>query len=439
MKRKLRTILVGFGALLFSSIGSYAQEKTKQLSVEELIELALANHQQLKISAQQKEIATQQTQILKQQQLPTIGVSATAAYIGDALILDRNFSKVMTKDMPHFGNSYAIQASELLYKGGAIKKAIELSTIGQQLTELDWIKDQQSIKFLVISNYLDLYKLLNQQEVYQNNRQLGAIRLENVKQFYSQGMLTRNEVIRGELALQNIDQALLVVDNNVSIVNYNLNIALGLEVNNRIIPSEVVEEKELIGPYDSYLTLAYEHHPSLQQTQKAIEAANKKIELAKTDQYPALVAMGGYNMSRPITTSNPVMDMYSNTWQVGVSLSYSLDNLYKTPQKVKLEKLEKTKAKDTQILALQQVEMSVHAAYAKYEESIQQAHLLEKSQQLAQENYRIIEAKYLNQLAIQAEMTDATNAKLEAELQFANAQINVLYQYYSLLKATGTL
>ncbi|WP_353159033.1 TolC family protein [Myroides odoratus] len=439
MKRKLRTILGGLGALLFSTIGSYAQEKTKQLSVEELIELALANHQQLKISAQQKEIATQQTQILKLQQVPTIGLTATAAYLGDAVILDRDFSKVMTRDMPHFGNSYAIQASELLYKGGAIRKSIELAEIGEQLAELDWVSDQQSIKFLVISNYLDLYKLLNQQEVYQNNKKLGQLRLENVKQFYSQGMLTRNEVIRGELALQNIDQALLVVNNSRKIVNYNLNIALGLEANSELIPSETIAEKELMGKYESYLALAYEHHPTLQMTQKAIEAADKKIELAKTDQYPALAAIGGYNMSRPITTSNPVQDMYANTWQVGVSLSYSLDNLYKTPKKIKLEQLEKTKATDTQVLAMQQIEMSVHAAYTKYEESIQQANLLEKSQQLAQENYRIIEAKYFNQLAIQAEMTDATHAKLEAELQFANAQINVLYQYYSLLKATGTL
>lgn len=127
----------GLGVLLFSTTWGYAQEKTKQLAVEEIIELALANHQQLKISAQQKEIAQQQTQILKLQQAPTLGVSATAAYLGDALILDRDFAKVTTKDMPHFGNSYAIQASELLYKGGAIKKSIELSEIGQQIAELD--------------------------------------------------------------------------------------------------------------------------------------------------------------------------------------------------------------------------------------------------------------------------------------------------------------
>jgi outer membrane protein TolC len=42
-------------------------------------------------------------------------------------------------------------------------------------------------------------------------------------------------------------------------------------------------------------------------------------------------------------------------------------------------------------------------------------------------------------LAVQAEMIDAQNQKLQSELDYANAEINVLYQYYNLLKSTGTL
>lgn len=439
MNKIIHKYFCGLGLLLLSYTSMYSQVSQQSLSIEEAVNLAMQNHQQLKVTALNKDISEGQTQLLKQQRLPNLAFTANASYIGDALILDKDFSKVMTKDMPHFGNSYALQASELLFKGGAINKNIELAQIGEQLASLDLVQDQQSIKFLVVSNYLDMYKLVNQEQVYQNNKKLAQIRLENVNRYYKEGMMTRNEIIRGELVLQNMDQALLSVDNNLSILNYNLAIALGLPTSTKIAPNEALIHKALEGDYAYYLDLAYAQHPMVQKVGKTVEAAQKKVEIANTDKYPSLAAVGGYNMSRPITTTNPVMDMYSNAWQVGVSLSYNIDNLYKTPKKVKLEKLQKSKAEETLTLVEQQIEMGVNAAYTKYDEAIQNANLLKKSQQLAQENYKIIEAKYLNQLAIQAEMTDATNAKLEAELQYANAEINVLYQYYNLLKATGTL
>lgn len=424
---------------IFLSCGSVFGQTQKELNISQAINLALENHQQLKISSVSKEIAEQQTRVAKLQQLPNAAASATAGYIGDVLILDKDFTKVTTKDMPHFGNSYAVQASQLLYKGGLVKKSIELMGIREQLAELDEVKDQQSIKFLVISNYLDLCKLINQEKVYQNNRKLAQIRLENVRKYYKQGMITRNEVIRGELALQNIDQAILVVKNNIAILDYNLSIALGLPDDTSIIPTESITEKLLEGDKNYYFDLAYQSHPQLTSMKKNVELADKNIEIINTDKYPALSAIGGYNMQRPITNVSPVLDMYSNSWQVGLSLNYNIDNLYKTKEKLKLGNLQKTQLIETTVLMKQNIQMGVNAAYVKYQEAVQNANILMESQRLAQENYRIVEAKYLNQLAIQAEMTDATNAKLEAELQYANAEINVLYQYYNLIKTTGTL
>jgi hypothetical protein len=48
---------------------------------------------------------------------------------------------------------------------------------------------------------------------------------------------------------------------------------------------------------------------------------------------PTVAGFGGYTLQRPITTRNPVLDMYSGGWQTGVSLSYNIDNLYKTKKK----------------------------------------------------------------------------------------------------------
>ncbi len=438
MKYSKNILFVGMAMSFLLPVKTYSQS-VKELSISEATDLALQNHQQLKVTSTTKEMAAQQTEIAKLQKLPNISASATAGYLGDALVLDPDFSKVMTLDVPHFGNSFAVQASQLLFKGGVVKKSIEAATIKEQLAELDLEKDKQNIKFIVISNYLDISKLINQKKVYENNKNLAEQRLKNVKDYYKQGVVTRNEVIRGELILQQIEQAILVIDNNKSILNYNLNIALGLPENTEIIPTENIEGKLVEREKGYYIDLAYGGNPLLNSARKNIELAEKNVEIINTDKYPTLAAVAGYNMQRPLTTDIPFQDMYANTWQVGLSLSYNIDNLYKTKQKLKLGNLQKSHADETLTLIQQNVEMGVNAAYIKYRESIKNANILLESQRLAQENYKIIEAKYLNQLAIQAEMTDATNAKLEAELQYTNAEITILYQYYNLIKSTGTL
>ncbi|SDI23532.1 TolC family protein [Chryseobacterium jejuense] len=432
IKTALSVLIAAFPALFFS-------QQIKQLTAGEIAELAVQNHQQLKVSAQNIDIAKQNINVAKLQKLPTITASTSQFYLGDAVAIDKDFSNSTKIPMPHYGSSYAVQATQLIFKGGLVNKSIEMAGLREQLSELDLEKNKQDVKFLVISNYLDVYKIINQQEVFQNNKKLAQERLKNIQKFYQQGMVTRNEVIRGELALKNLDQGILTLSNNKKILNYNLNIALGLSSDTEIVPTENLENKESGIGMDYYMNLAHDSNPVLKSAQKNIAVADKNIEIIKTDNLPTLAGFGGYTLQRPITTRNPVLDMYSGGWQTGVSLSYNIDTLYKTKEKVKLGELQKNQASDAMTLVQQNVDMGVNAAYTKYQEAIQQADILNDSKRLAEENYKITEAKYLNQLAVQAEMIDAQNQKLQSELDYANAEINVLYQYYNLLKATGTL
>ncbi|REC46445.1 TolC family protein [Chryseobacterium pennipullorum] len=432
IKTALSVLIAAFPALFFS-------QQIKQMTAGEVAELAVRNHQQLKVSAQNIDIAKQNTNVVKLQKLPTITASTSQFYLGDAVAIDKDFSNSTKVPMPHYGSSYAVQATQLIFKGGLVNKSIEMAGLREQLSELDLEKNKQDVKFLVISNYLDVYKIINQEEVFQNNKTLAQERLKNIQKFYQQGMVTRNEVIRGELAIKNLDQGILTLSNNKKILNYNLNIALGLPADTEIIPTEDLENKESGIGMDYYAGLAHESNPVLKSAKKNIDVADKNIEIIKTDNMPTLAGFGGYSLQRPITNRNPVLDMYSGGWQTGVSLSYNIDTLYKTKERVKLGELQKNQANDAMTLVQQNVDMGVNAAYTKYQEAIQQADILNDSKRLAEENYKITEAKYLNQLAVQAEMIDAQNQKLQAELDYANAEINVLYQYYNLLKSTGTL
>ena len=422
------------------SIAGYAQELTPyKLSLEQAVEMGMKNHQQLKMSQARLDAVEQQVSVSKSQRLPSVSFSANAFYLGDAVILDADWSKVQTVEMPHFGNTFGLQASQLLYKGGVIKKSIEVAELQHQLAAFDLVANEQEIKFLIISYYLDIKKLLNQTQVLEQNKTLAEQLLANVTKLYEEDMVTRNELIRSELQIKNLDQSILTMKNAHAILSNQMSYALGLPNDILFIPVEDVETDMLYQPQTYYSDKARHKHPALQTAERNVAIAEKNVGIQKSNWFPALSAFGGYNMQRPITSSTPAVDMYSNAWQVGLSLSFNLDNFYKNSRQVNLSKSQVRVTQEAYIYTQQNIEIGINSAYRKYQEAEQQVLLVNDSKKLANENYEIIKDKYLNQLAITAEMTDASNAKLKAELEYANAVINAVFQYYNLLKSSGTL
>ena len=57
----------------------------------------------------------------------------------------------------------------------------------------------------------------------------------------------------------------------------------------------------------------------------------------------------------------------------------------------------------------------------------------------ADENYRIVHNRYLNQLSILTDLLDASRVRLEAQMQLTVARAEVIYTYYQLLQTCGSL
>ena len=87
----------------------------------------------------------------------------------------------------------------------------------------------------------------------------------------------------------------------------------------------------------------------------------------------------------------------------------------------------------------QKIRMEVRTAFLRHEEALQEVEALKLSVRQAQENYRIMQNRYLNQLAILTDLLDANSVLLNAELQLTNTRTQVIYNYYQLQKACGRL
>jgi outer membrane protein TolC len=231
-----------------------------------------------------------------------------------------------------------------------------------------------------------------------------------------------------------------VIQNNRKILNDELIVALGLQEGTVIEPDDkLLDSRFQLADLASLKQDAYVSSPGLQLAAKETELLQTEKAITKSERSPALSVFAGNSLVKPITNVMPVIDKYMNTWNTGISLSYTISSVYTTGKKLKLNDLQIEKNEKYASALKQKTSVAVNTAYIKYNEAYSQRKTLEYNKALADENYRIIEKKYLNQLALIVDIMDASNSKLEAELKYTNAEINIVYAYYKLLKETGKI
>ncbi len=107
------------------------------LGVEEMFRLADRNSVSIKAYGTGREAADEALKAAKSQRLPDINASLSASFLGDGRLWNRDFSGGTGIDIPSFGNNFALEASQVIYAGGAVDSRIELAQIEKQMAELD--------------------------------------------------------------------------------------------------------------------------------------------------------------------------------------------------------------------------------------------------------------------------------------------------------------
>lgn len=441
MMQNSKKTIISLTILLILSIRAYGQiDESKIYSLDELFILALENNQNIKLSEAEENIAQERIAIAKNQQLPSLSASLSAYYLGDIKIFDNPFSNQQTIDMPRTGNSTILQANQLIYNGNTVNNSIKIASLQQKIASLTLLKKVQDTKLLISGYYLDLYRLMNQHQVYKNNIQLAESRLNNIKRMHEQGLLTQNDILRTKLILSNYKLKLSQLNRSIELINNQLITATGLAENIVIHPdSTILKNKLNLQKLDSYQDKANDNNINILISQKNIRIAEKNVNISKASKLPSIPLFASNSMQRPISSKTPILNKYMNGWKAGLSLNYNISSLYKSKSKIRLSNLQLTKRHQELAKQRQVVKLAVHSAYLNYKDSIKQWETAITNQKLAENNFNSMNRKYMNQLILLTDLNNAVNAKLEAELQFTNAEIYIIYASYQLRYTMGQL
>lgn len=413
-------------------------QQTYPLSLNELFDRGTSHSLRIKASHIQEIAAREKEQDALNSRLPEVKVSATTGYIGQPTVFRSGLAHPTHPDVPDWSHNYNVELTQPIYKGGKIEHSIRKASLEKQIAQLSTANDIADIKLLLLQQYIDLFTLYKQQEVLARNIEESKVRLKDIRKMRKEGILTRNDEIRSELELTNDKLAFREAKDNAYIISQQLDVVLGLDEELLLLPDTALLHQPVeLQNCEVYIERAYQQYPEIKLARYHTLLAIADKRLTKADYLPTLSLHAGNTLSRPL--SSTMEDMFSNNWNVALSLSYNLSSIYHNKHKMREAQQYINLQKNAEEQMMQDIRVKVRSAYIRHNEVLDRVKALQLSVKQAEENYRIVHNRYMNQLSILTDLLDASSLRLQEELQLTTARANVIYTYYELQRICGNL
>lgn len=439
----IKTMCMAVGLALTVVYVNAQSITTKTLSLEEAVRLGIQNSKQLVLSKNKIEQAVSRLDQAKDATLPSAKVSAGYSH---ALMLSRNFALPSADGQdarklrfPFDNTLYqaTLSVNEPIFAGNQFRYAKESANLLIQAAKLDAEKDKDEIVYNIINAYINYYKIQQNQKIVAQNLEDVQQKLTEIKKFEEQGLATRNDVLRFELQRSNIELMQIELENNRKVVNYDLDILLGLPESTDVQVQDVIYKLDMNNALDVYLKQALQDRKefgSLGYQDKLAEINVKKI---KDEKLPTVGVGGSLYYINPAKELIPKSGSYLAPFVVGINASWDIAGLFKNKNKVTEANLQKQEVAAQRDVLTDQVKMDVNRSYTKYQQALQRIKVLEDAVKQAAENERITESKFRNNLVTTTDRIDAQTLLYESRLNLELAKADATAAYYTLMKATG--
>lgn len=409
------------------------------MTVDSLFALLEERSEALRAARSGADVARHGVAEAKSSRLPDIGAQLEVSYTGNIVMTDRDFGDAQAFSTPHWGNSLTLSAQQTIYSGGALSAGVEMAEIALRRAETGVERTRDEERFLAVAQYLELMEADNAARVYESNIALTATLIDDIEAKRREGMALHNDITRYELQMETLRLGLRKTRDRRRVLNHRLCTTLHIDTSTVIMPDTTLLALSADSRESFWQAMAHDNSPQLADADLAIATARQQLRLYQSEMRPTLFAYAADNFSGPYTYDIPPIDNNFNIWQIGVGIRYSLSSLFKSNKKVRRGRAALCQSEETRADAAKQVDNNVNEAHTLYLQAFEDLKTRRKSAQLARENYEVVNARYLNDLALITDMTDASNIRLSAELDETNARIQIVYAYYRMKYVAGDI
>jgi outer membrane protein len=420
----------------------YAQQNTKPypLSLQQALSLGRSNNNLVKAAQSEESAAKADLKDAKIGTLPSIfaggdyerftNLTLYNSFLGDAHSVPKRPSSN--------GADLNVSAAFNLYSGGKQKAFEAEQTSKKDLAVVSTEEQTANIGLQVVAQYLGMVRLNDQKRFIQEQVVRAKTRLKNINALYNNQKVTRSDVLRAELVLSSVKLNLEQAENDITIASQKLNVLLNVPDSIRVLPADSANMPRPLA--DTLIPLINEAARNAYIIQKSaynIKIQDARVSGIKSNYSPSVSLFSSYGISYPNTIFYPPVDQAYSIGFVGVKVSYNISSIYQNKNKMSAGKIRLQELNYVQQNIKDNVKQEADGLLIKYQEALNRITVTEKSIEQARVNYRIVSAKYFNQLALLTDLLDADNLYQESRFNLVQAQTSAQFIYYQLLYASG--
>ncbi len=440
--------LVISSLFVFISFTSLSQEK--KLSLNDCIELAIENNENLKNSKLEERISKALSKEYLSIGFPQINFDGGLQYNHDVPKSLIDISRFMpgvpegTEQEVQFGQTYDgrvdLFVNQMIFNGSyfvGLSAARELVRLSEKLTERNEIDINESVQkaFFTVLNTKSRIDLVEA-----NLNRLNTL-LGQTKELYTNGFIEKLDVDRIQVAYNNLKSEKIKADRFYKLSKEVLNFQIGLPVGTDIeLTGELTEEvidnfNYNLDDFDYSKRIEY----SILQTDKNLKFYDLKNN--RSQYLPQIYA--NYNYGYNTSSSNYDLFFDSNRWKsfgtVGLKIIIPIFDGFLKRSKINQSKYKIEQVENQMMFLERSINLQINQSISNYENTKESLLISKQNLELAQNVYLATEKKYKEGVGSNLEVIDSNNSLKIAQNQYYNSLYESIIASIDIKKTLGTL
>jgi len=422
-------------------------QPVKMLSADETVKLGLENNRQLKASEYQARAAGAAYRETRRQMLPSI--TGQGQYLRlSSNIPDFEFSlppelfpsqSDQVFIAPAILNRYDMRLiiQQPLFNGNRLRNTTQAAEHRSTAALQSLRANETEMAYRIREAYWGLYRARGMQQVIETALNQVQSQLDIIQKMRDRGMALESDVLavqarRSEVQLQQLD-----VEKAIKLNRLNLNYLAGLPLETQIRQTDSVVVHPLTNDLGTLTSLALQKRPDLGALSSEVKATQAEVQTAQSRWFPQINLMGQYNYARPNAYIVPQEDVFTGTWEAGISVSMNLWSWGITHQRVQQAKY-RARQRESQFNDFKEsVRVEVRQQVLELERALKSVSVAQEGVREARSAFNVMQQRFRQGMALTAELLDAELTYRQAELRHVQALTDYAIARAALTRSIG--